>query len=141
MNHSLLQPFKREVIFDFDMLNYVPKLLVQTAGHVARQVVYYQRKESDPKTIKYGCAFHPKYGGHFGFRGAIFLPNTCCSALQQKEQHEFLSEEDRIQFLSLFNEWNWDYRDVLPNVEKKYSKKQLDFFATNPQERDVKILL
>lgn len=68
-----------EIIHDFEMTpNRRPKVLVQTAGHVAGAVRFYQRKDLtfdpwDPKKKVFGVCLHPSYGGWFALRGvAIF---------------------------------------------------------------------
>lgn len=137
-NSTLLGKYATDIIYDFDYRpNKQPKLLVQTAGHVAAMAYYYQRKDSDPEECKYGTAIHKEYGGWFGFRGAFVLKATTCPDLKKKEPVDVLgSDEKRQLLLKLFTSWDWAYRDIIP-VSKRYNKEQAEFFLLSPDKRKL----
>ncbi|XP_064607043.1 cyanocobalamin reductase / alkylcobalamin dealkylase-like [Liolophura sinensis] len=132
-----------EAIHDFELLpNRRPKILVQTAGHVAGAVRFYQRADlaNDPwdqsKKI-YGVCIHPKYGGWFALRGVLVFKDVLCPQLKKKLCEDLLpSDEQKRDLLEKYNDhWqDWSFRDVLP-VEDRYSEEQKTYFATPPGER------
>lgn len=137
-----------QIIQDFEMdASHRPKVLVQTAGHVAGAVRYYQRCDVhqdpwDESQRIYGTCVHPKYGGWFALRGVIIFEDIKANKLVQAEPPDMIkADEDRIRLLNLYNfHWrDWSFRDVLPGVADRYSKEQKTFFATPPSER-LKIL-
>jgi len=126
-----------EVIHDFDLQpNRMPKVLVQTAGHVSGIAYYYQPKNGDPADCKVGVAIHKNYGGWFGFRGIILLKNVSCADLKHKNPVDVVGvdTEKRIELLQLFGKWDWAFRDIVP-VTKRYSKVQAYFFLAPPDKR------
>ena len=133
--------FKIHGIHDYEVHpNRRPKILVQTAGHVAGATYYYRQEEL--KTIKaekkfYGVSIHPKYGGWFAFRGVLIFEDVCCPSLEQKDPIDALqTEELKLEVLKRFNyNWqDWSYRDII-STEAKYSDEQKQFFITPPAER------
>lgn len=121
-----------------------PKLLVQTAGHVAGAAYYYQRQclGEHPWTIDdtiYGVSMHPKYGGWFAFRGALIFRTALAPQLTRRFPVDCVpSHEMRLKLFDEFNHhWReWSYRDVIQGqVEKRYSEEQKIYFATLPSNR------
>lgn len=134
-----------EVIHDFEILpSRRPKVLVQTAAHVAGGACYYQRnsvsKEKDPwdqKTKICGVSVHAKYGGWFAIRGVIIFKDLVAPDLPKKEPVDVVQgDEKRIELLEKFNfHWkDWSFRDIVP-VDAKYSEEQKEYFATLPANR------
>lgn len=122
-----------------------PKVLVQTAGHVAGAAYYYQRSDVIPpdpwpetKTI-FGVSVHPKYGGWFALRGVLIFKDLLTPELQQKDPVDCVpTRKQRIELLEKFNlNWqDWSYRDVTGiEVTEKYSETQQQYFATEPSKR------
>ncbi|XP_074077666.1 cyanocobalamin reductase / alkylcobalamin dealkylase [Macrotis lagotis] len=133
---------KVDIITDYDMHpNRRPKILAQTAAHVAGAAYYYQRQdvESDPwgnKKIA-GVCIHPKYGGWFAIRGVVLLPGVEVPDLPPQSPTDCVpTQEGRIALLESFNfHWrDWTYRDVVAPVER-YSEEQKAYFATPPSQR------
>uniref|UniRef100_UPI00358F3979 cyanocobalamin reductase / alkylcobalamin dealkylase-like isoform X2 n=1 Tax=Myxine glutinosa TaxID=7769 RepID=UPI00358F3979 len=132
------------VLHDYDVepVSRRPRILVQTAAHVAGAAFYYQRHDllEDPwskGTKIYGVCMHPHYGGWFALRGAIFFPSTDATSLTRQPAPDCVpSQQDRVLLLEKFNfHWqDWTYRDVIP-VEERYSEGQRVYFATPPAER------
>uniref|UniRef100_UPI00398E9B1F cyanocobalamin reductase / alkylcobalamin dealkylase isoform X2 n=1 Tax=Pristiophorus japonicus TaxID=55135 RepID=UPI00398E9B1F len=133
---------KIEAIHDFEMLpNRRPKVLVQSAAHVAGAAYYYQMKDvqKNPWGEKkmYGVCIHPRYGGWFAIRGVLIFPDVQAPSLEQKLPVDCVStDEKKIQVLERFNlHWrDWTYRDII-DVEERYSEEQKQYFATPPAER------
>ncbi|XP_070195679.1 cyanocobalamin reductase / alkylcobalamin dealkylase-like [Littorina saxatilis] len=132
-----------ETLHDFEMTaTRRPKVLVQTAGHVAGAAYYYQRKDVEPdewdsKKKIYGVSIHPKYGGWFALRGVIIFQKVHQPDLPRREPEDCVkSREDRIKLLEGFNyNWqDWTYRDIVP-AQDKYSEEQMKYFATMPKDR------
>ncbi|XP_048394902.1 cyanocobalamin reductase / alkylcobalamin dealkylase [Stegostoma tigrinum] len=131
-----------ETIHDFEMFpNRKPKILVQTAAHVAGAAYYYQMKDvqQNPWGEKKmtGVCIHPRYGGWFAIRGVLIFPDVQDQALEQKLPVDCVStNEKKIQLLERFNfHWqDWTYRDII-DVEERYSEEQKQYFATPPAER------
>lgn len=140
--------FEVDVIQDYDMHpDRRPKVLVQTAGHVAGAAYYYQRehldKVADPwdesKKI-FGVSVHPNFGGWFAFRGVlIFKGLTGPSTLVQTPPPDCVPTlEMKVELLRRFNEcWeDWTYRDVCGSpIQEIYSDKQKLYFGTLPKDR------
>jgi len=135
-----------EAIQDFELYpTRRPKVLVQTAGHVAGAAYYYQRSDvpsPDPWTDKqkiFGVSVHPKYGGWFALRGILIFKDLLAPGLQPNEPVDCVqTREKRIELLEKFNfNWqDWSYRDVFEgDVEERYSKQQKLYFATEPSKR------
>ena len=135
-----------EVIQDFevDPVSRRPRVLVQTAGHVAGVARYYQRDDVNPapwperKRI-YGVSVHPKYGGWFAFRGVVIIKNLQEPSLPRSDPVDCVpSQEDRVRLLHLYNfNWrDWTFRDVVAGgVAERYSQLQRDYFSTEPARR------
>lgn len=132
-----------EAIHDFELLpSRRPKVLVQTAGHVAGAAYYYQRADVQPDPWDqsqkiFGVSIHPKYGGWFALRGVLIFKGVKCPDLEKKEPVDIVpTYELRKDLLERFNfHWqDWTYRDIVPTV-KKYSKDQMEYFSTPPNDR------
>jgi methylmalonic aciduria homocystinuria type C protein len=132
-----------ECIHDFELHpSRRPKVLVQTAGHVAGAAYYYQRKDVQndpwPATQKIsGVSIHPLYGGWFALRGVIIFKTICVPELEQKAAPDSVpTDELRIELLERFNfHWrDWSFRDIVP-TKATYSQEQRDYFLTPPQQR------
>ena len=137
---------KVEAIHDFDMIPGYrrPRMLVQTAGHVAGVARYYQRKDVNPdpwpkERRVYGVSVHPEYGGWFAFRGVLIFPDVQAPQLTCKEACDCVpTQEMRVDLLDKFNgNWrDWSYRDVVAGeVKEKYSAAQKLYFSTEPAKR------
>ncbi|XP_033738116.1 methylmalonic aciduria and homocystinuria type C protein homolog [Pecten maximus] len=134
-----------EAVHDFELNhNRRPKILVQTAGHVAGAAFYYHRKDVVPdhwdvKQKIFGVSVHPKYGGWFALRGVLIFKAITCPELVQTTPPDVIPDRDtRIELLERFNmHWqDWTYRDIIP-VTEKYSEQQKEYFATKPGERQA----
>jgi methylmalonic aciduria homocystinuria type C protein len=130
-----------EIITDHDMQKNrrTPRLLVQTAGHVAGCAYYYQRLPDDPEDVKWGVAIHPVFGGYFAFRAAFIFKNVQVPDLVQRVPKDTIGS-NRIKLLQLWSKWDMDFRDVaFENREwtpdQKYNKEQDEFFRTLPEKR------
>lgn len=134
-----------EVIHDFEMHpSRRPKVLVQTAAHVAGAAYYYQRSSVsrdedpwEPKTKICGVSVHAKYGGWFAIRGVIIFKDVIAPDLPKKEPTDIVQgDEKRIELLEKFNfHWkDWSFRDIVP-VDAKYSEEQKTYFSTLPANR------
>lgn len=132
-----------ETLHDFEMTAMRrPKVLVQTAGHVAGAAYYYQRKDVHPDawtdTQKmYGVSIHPEFGGWFALRGVIIFKDIQHPGLPRRPPPDCVpGREDRIKLLEAFNfRWkDWGYRDIVP-VREKYSAEQMEYFETAPKDR------
>ena len=140
------QEHELEVIHDFEMHHSSrrPKVLVQTAAHVAGGAYYYQRNSisegKDPWDSKKkicGVSIHPKYGGWFAIRGVIIFKDILVPDLARKEPEDVVQgDEKRIELLEKFNfHWqDWSFRDIVP-ADAKYSEEQKKYFATLPANR------
>ena len=136
---------KVDLILDYEMdATRRPKLLVQTAGHVAGAAYYYQREclgehpWANDQTM-YGVSMHPRYGGWFAFRGALIFKTILAPHLPHRLPEDCVStQEMRLKLFERFNHhWqDWTYRDVtVGNVIQKYSEEQKIYFATVPSNR------
>lgn len=133
-----------EVIHDFEMHpgSRRPKVLVQTAAHVAGAAYYYQRDSVlrdpwDEKTKICGVSVHAKYGGWFAMRGLVIFKDILVPDLPKKDPVDVVQgDEKRIELLEKFNfHWkDWSFRDVVPS-DVKYSEEQKKYFATLPADR------
>ena len=133
--------FKIEGIHDYEVHpNRRPKILVQTAGHVAGAAYYYRQEEIKSIEVEgklYGVSIHPKYGGWFAFRGALIFEDLQYPSLERKEPNDVLqTEELKLEVLKRFNyNWkDWTYRDII-KTEARYSDEQKQFFSTPPADR------
>lgn len=134
---------KMEIILDYELLqSRQPKILVQTAGHVAGAAFYYKRKnvKQDPwaKTAKiYGVSVHEKYSGWFAFRGVIIFQDIVVPTLTYKPPADVVCGDEKV--IALLESYNyhwkdWSFRDVIPTIAK-YSDEQKLYFSTPPGER------
>jgi len=132
-----------ECIHDFELHpSRRPKILVQTAGHVAGAAYYYQRKDvqSDPWPASQkisGVSIHPLYGGWFALRGVIIFKSVLVPDLEQKSPVDSVPDDSqRIELLNRYNfHWrDWTFRDIVP-TKATYSQEQKDYFQTPPQKR------
>jgi len=128
-------------IYDYDMLpNRRPKVLVQTAAHVAGLAYYYQKSSLADKSIKeklYGVSIHPVHGGWFAMRSVIIFTQLQDESLCYKEPLDVLpTDELRLNLLRKFTtQWkDKSYRDVIL-VKEKYSELQIKYFDTLPKHR------
>lgn len=121
-----------------------PKVLVQTAGHVAGAAYYYQRSDVEPQPWDresriYGVSVHPKYGGWFALRGVLIFHGLLVPGLAHRDPVDCVrSRERRIELLEKFNfSWqDWGYRDVTDGqVMERYSDLQRTYFSTEPRDR------
>ena len=141
---SLFSDSSVEVIQDWELLpSRRPKVLVQTAGHVAGAAYYYQRTDVTPqpwdeKSKIFGVSVHPKYGGWFALRGVLLFHGLLAPGLSRTEPPDCVSSREmRIELLEKFNfSWrDWSYRDVCRNMVETYSEKQKIYFSTEPKDR------
>jgi len=150
-----------EAMHDFDMVSPVskrPKVLVQTAGHVAAVARFYRQQDLDQdgltaysilnggKQVKriFPVCVHPKYGGWFGLRGVLLFKNVRVPGLVRQSPPEVLrSQEDIARLLYLFNDhWrDWRYRDVGLSAStaggEQYSELQKEYFALSTDQRQI----
>lgn len=138
-----LRDLEIETIHDFDILpSRRPKILVQTAAHVAGAARFYQRSDITndpwaPETKICGVCLHAKYGGWFAIRGVVIFKDVIAADLQHIEPADTLGDDEkRIELLEKFNfHWrDWTFRDIAP-TEMKYSEEQKKYFATVPGQR------
>lgn len=134
---------KVEIIKDYDMQRKkrIPRILVQTVGHVSGISYYYQRVDGDPEDLKFGVAIHPKFGGYFAFRSTFIFPEIQVPELQQVEPIDSVGDK-RLELLKLFSKWDFRFRDVIFEgkevpEELKYCKEQDEFFQTLPEKRKL----
>lgn len=137
-----------EVIHDFELhpASRRPRVLVQTAGHVAGVARYYQRADVNPDPWPkderlYGVSMHPLYGGWFAFRGVIVFKEVLVPGLCQSEPEDCVPEQAmRIKLLENYNfNWrDWNFRDIIVGVVKeRYSEQQQSYFSTEPSRRQA----
>ncbi|XP_048207140.1 cyanocobalamin reductase / alkylcobalamin dealkylase [Perognathus longimembris pacificus] len=131
-----------EVIADYEVHpNRRPKILAQTAAHVAGAAYYYQRRdvEDDPWGTQHiaGVCIHPRFGGWFAIRGVVLLPGITVPDLPHRKPPDCVpTRADRITLLEGFNfHWrDWTYRDAV-TPQERYSEEQKAYFSTPPAER------
>lgn len=139
-----------EVIHDFevDPGSRRPRVLVQTAGHVAGAARYYQRDDVNPdpwpKTKRiYGVSVHPTYGGWFAFRGVFIFKQLRVPDLPREAPADCVPDQTmRIDLLSKYNfSWkDWSFRDVVTGgVQERYSEQQKQYFSAEPSQRHALI--
>ncbi|XP_049630944.1 cyanocobalamin reductase / alkylcobalamin dealkylase [Suncus etruscus] len=137
-----LPDVQMEVIADYEVHpNRRPKILAQTAAHVAGAAYYYQRQdvEADPWGTQHisGVCIHPRFGGWFAIRGVVLLPGIEVPDLPRRKPLDCVPKRaDRISLLEGFNfHWrDWTYRDVV-TPEERYSEEQKTYFSTPPAKR------
>ena len=95
--------------------NRLPKILMQTACHVAGAGQFYQTEDCDqnllPDVLKgkklFGCCIHPDFGGFFSMRAAVFTGSAAPDDLQQKSPVQLkLTVAQITAILAEFNS-NW----------------------------------
>ncbi|XP_070260969.1 cyanocobalamin reductase / alkylcobalamin dealkylase isoform X2 [Myotis yumanensis] len=131
-----------EVIADYEVHpNRRPKILAQTAAHVAGAAYYYQRQdvEADPWGTQHisGVCIHPRFGGWFAIRGVLLLPGIEVPDLPPTKPLDCVpTRTDRIALLESFNfHWrDWAYRDAV-TPQERYSEEQKAYFSTPPAQR------
>lgn len=130
-----------EVLHDYDMdAHHKPKVLVQTAAHVAGAAYYYQPKdvtEDASKKLKVGLCIHRRYGGWFAIRAVIVFKSLKCTGLERTAPPDVVPlQADKVRMLEAYNrDWkDWTYRDIIP-VEARYSEQQKLYFSTLPKNR------
>lgn len=161
---SVKDEYDTVLIHDFEIspVTKRPKVLVQTAGHIAGAVRLYQKSDINEEIefqapsgvsctevvnhVKSSKVFpvclHPKYGGWFALRGIIILKNVRASDdyLKKKNPPVILkSQYDIANLLYLYNEhWrDWKYRDIgMPSNLVTYSILQKQYFETEPCARN-----
>lgn len=134
MSHSIRSDV--DVIHDFElnMPSRRPKILLQTAAHVAGAAYYYKRLNTSKHRL--GVCIHPKFGGWFGIRGAFVLKDVHAPSLQPPQPIDVVSPEKQSALLEMFNErWqDWSYRDII-ETQAKYSPLQIKYFTLLPRSR------
>ena len=92
-----------------------PRILVQTAGHVAGAVRFYKPEEYPELWDKkhYPVCHHPVWGGWFALRGVVIFPGVTAD-IQMVEPVRMLSDIQAVDMIKLYNEcWqDWRWRDV-----------------------------
>jgi len=114
-----------------------PKILVQTAGHVAGAVRFYQQKKKSKDDKKlFPVCMHPRFGGWFALRGVLIFSDILAPDLERVEPPNLLNDDEVENLLVLYNHhWqDWKWRDCV-NPEEKYSSLQIKYFETKPEER------
>ena len=121
-----------------------PRVLVQTAGHVAGVARYYQRGDVNPDPWHedqkiYGVSMHPEYGGWFAFRGVLIFKDITAPHLPRVEPRDCVpSQAMRAELLTQYNiHWkDWTFRDiVVGGAKERYSEQQKLYFSTEPKDR------
>lgn len=164
--HVLCTPFQTEYdispIHDFEINSITkrPRVLVQTAGHVAGAVRLYQTSDTQKQQNNtenvfenssqvnhetsgklFPVCLHPKYGGWFALRGVLVFNNVSASdsLLKLKDPPTILkSVYDINNLLCLYNyHWqDWRYRDIgMPHDVERYSEIQKEYFRTKSTDR------
>lgn len=142
--------FNPDILYDFELVNHRPKILVQTAGHVAGIAHYYQKQQihHQPEHWKgkpiAGVAIHPKYGGWFAFRAAVIFRSVLVPKLPQVEPIDVFqgNEEKKVALLDSFNlRWrDSTFRDCIPVPDEfKYSNDQINYFLARASERKARL--
>ena len=147
--------------FEISPITRRPKVLVQTAGHVAGAVRFYQKcdleEETENDTVNsesqknfisrihsskvFPVCLHPKYGGWFALRGILVFKGVTIvdSYLTRRDPPKILKTKyDIANLLYLFNEHWRDsrYRNIgMPSDVERYSDSQIKYFGTEPSER------
>jgi len=144
--------FDVEMFHDFDLHpSRKPKVLVQTAAHVAGAVEYFHQSRIPQKIREerfskkqslFGVAIHPIYGGWFAIRGVLIFPNLSKDdtyVLEKPEPHNLIENEETVWELLEQFAYNWQnnqWREVVPNKSgQRYSKDFQDYLDTTPSER------
>ena len=127
--------------FELDPRSRRPKVLVQTAAHVAGAAYFYQRKDVenqpwDPGRKIFGVSIRPLYGGWFAMRGVVIFRDVQVPNMVRRDPLDVVQgDERRIELLEKFN-FHWQdstFRDIVP-TKCRYSEEQQKYFATPPAE-------
>lgn len=153
-----------EVMHDFEIgPNRRPRVLVQTAAHVAGAVRFFQAGDVVDQTslndilsskiypgmmsgfnvsiiftmIIVLVCIHPKFGGWFAIRGVIIFKQLRCPELKQSQCSLDLCQSDIVKLLKLYNDsWrDWRFRDII-KTDQRYSDLQMQYFETPPDQRE-----
>ena len=116
-----------------------PRILVQTAGHVAGAVTFYQAGDYQQLADKkyFPVCHHPTWGGWFALRGVVIFPNIQTD-LTRPRRPPSLTEAEAVQLITLYNEsWrDWSWRDIGRDQHaERYSDLQRKYFDTPPARR------
>lgn len=122
-----------------------PRILVQTAGHVAGAVRFYKPSMfSDLKPKEgsklFSVCHHPNLGGWFALRGVFIFKDVLVEkdGLERREPPNQLTDADAKELLELYNNhWqDWRWRDVgRSESSPRYSNLQKQYFETLPADR------
>jgi len=140
-----------EPIQDFEYHpNRKPKVLVQTAAHVAGAVEYFHRdrlqSNKGPLWLEdsklFGVAIHPQHGGWFAIRGVLILKNLVLdneNALPKPDRPIVVDDDNKIATLLEEFGLRWktnEWRDIIPGkLKSKYSTDFIEYLATEPENR------
>jgi len=143
--------FANDVFHDFDMYpNRRPKILVQTAAHVAGAVEYFHKDRLKVQTTStwvkdsklFGVAIHPEFGGWFAIRGVIVFKDLILdsnNSIPKPGPTIQVNDDDKISLLleEFGLRWRNDvWRDVLPRLgDRKYSRGFIGYLDTEPGKR------
>ena len=117
-----------------------PRVLVQTAGHVAGAARFYQpgdMQQLDTEGRKlFPVSHHPVWGGWFALRGVIVF-RAVRAELVRREPRDELTAEQSAELVKRYNgNWqDWRWRDVGREGGERYSDVQMNYFETPPGER------
>jgi len=130
-----------------------PKVLVQTAAHVAGAVQYFhksklpdsvQERDFAKESKLAGVAVHPVYGGWFAIRGVFIFKDVVLSEknrLRRPPPLNLIPEEDKVVTLLKEFAYNWEedkWRTVYEGTSSpqlEYSQNFKDFLSSTPGER------
>lgn len=128
-----------EILHDFQLNpGRRPKVLVQTAAHVAGAVRFFKLENvQDQPSLKaeikspkvYPVCVHPKFGGWFAIRAVIILKKISCSKLQKEDSNKVveLSDSDIRELLKLYNDhWNVRPKKISALVRISHGKSSVD---------------
>lgn len=155
IHESLQLPYQASFVYDFELkpISRVPKVLVQTCGHVAGLAYFYQPKLypslfNDNET-RFGVCVHPRYGGWFAFRSVIIFPELQIETLPKTEPCDVLQNNEEV-LRYLFEQYNknWQegkWRDILCMIgsesQEKYEEDQLNYFKARGRNERLNVLL
>ena len=117
-----------------------PRVLVQTAGHVAGAARFYQPQDMEQLDTEgrklFPVSHHPVWGGWFALRGVIVFRGVRAE-LGRREPKDELTAEQAAELVKRYNgNWqDWRWRDVGREAGAKYSDVQINYFETPPAER------
>jgi methylmalonic aciduria homocystinuria type C protein len=144
------------LIYDFESqpVTRVPKVLVQTCGHIAGVAYLYHPNDYpnlfDDNEKRFGVCVHPVYGGWFAFRGLIIFPNIKRTTLNKNRCNELLeNNEEKLKYLFQEYNKNWKeskWRDILQYgtdilTVEKYEEDQCQYFIAHSKEERINIIM